>query len=163
MEYLKALGQVLKEIRVATGLRREDCAQALSRDYLASVEQGHQSISVAKLKALCECLDVAPSLVLFSVEARLAALKLEDYQASQDRLLGDYIRTGVLKSEPDTTASTGVRGRRAEATRTAIRSLQAEGLRKIDVARKLGIGTTTVDRHWYRTDGSEEIPEKLSE
>lgn len=162
MEYLEALGQILKEIRVSTGLRREDCAQALSRDYLASVEQGHQSISVAKLKALCECLDVAPSLVLFSVEARLAAIKLEDYQARQDRLLDTYIRSGLLKSEPDITASTGVRGRRAEATRKAIQSLQAKGLRKIDIARKLGIGTTTVDRHWQRTDGSKEDPEKLS-
>lgn len=56
MEYLQALGHVLREIRVDAGLRREDCLRALSREYLASVERGSQAISIAKLRALCECL-----------------------------------------------------------------------------------------------------------
>lgn len=151
MEYLEALGQVLREIRVDAGLRREDCLRALSREYLASVERGRQAISIAKLRSLCECLGVAPSLVLFAVEARLAALGLEDYQATQEHMIKAYIATKKLRNEDGAKANLGVRGRQAERNRRAVQSLKLEGLTKIEVARKLGIGTTTVDRHWHFT------------
>ncbi|MCF5166750.1 helix-turn-helix domain-containing protein [Pseudomonas congelans] len=148
MEYLKALGDTLREIRVDAGLRREDCSLALSREYLASVERGHQSISIVKLTSLCKCLGVPPSLVLLTVEARLAAMKLEDYQANQESLLHQYLKVGKLRGEPGCRATLGVRGKRAEENRLAVRSLQSEGLTKAETARKLGLGTTTVDRHW---------------
>lgn len=148
MEYLEALGHVLREIRVDAGLRREDCLRALSREYLASVERGRQAISIAKLRSLCECLGVTPSLVLFAAEARLAALKLEEYQVSQDRLIKEYVATRKLRNEAGAPAAQGVRGRQAEKNRKAVQTLKLQGLSKIEVARKLGIGTTTVDRHW---------------
>lgn len=151
MEYLEALGHTLREIRVDAGLRREDCAQALSREYLASVERGHQSISIVKLSALCKCLNVTPSLVLLTVEARLAALKLEEYQALQVNLLSEYVRVGKLRSFASTDATQGVRGRRAEANRLAIQSSQSEGLTKTETARRLGLGLTTIDRYWRKT------------
>jgi transcriptional regulator with XRE-family HTH domain len=151
MEYLVALGQTLREIRVAVGLRREDCSRALSREYLASVERGRQSISIVKFRCLCECLGITPSLVLFTVEARLAAVSLEEYQANQERQLMDFTKAGKLSSEVDTTARQGVRGKRAEITRKAVQALQLEGITKTDIARKLGVGSTTVDRHWNKT------------
>ena len=52
MDYLEALGQVIREVRVAAGLSREGCAQALNRDHLAKVEQGRQAISVLKFYSL---------------------------------------------------------------------------------------------------------------
>lgn len=148
MEYLEAVGHVLREIRVDAGLRREDCLRAMSREYLASVERGRQAISISKLRSLCECLGVTPSLVLFAAEARLAALELEEYQANQARLIHDYIAVKKLSNEAGATATLGVRGRQAEKNRKAVQSLKLAGLTKIEVARKLGIGTTTVDRHW---------------
>jgi transcriptional regulator with XRE-family HTH domain len=150
MEYLEALGHTLREIRVDAGLRREDCSRALSREYLANVERGHQSISIVKLTSLCECLGITPSLVLLTVEARLAALRLEEYQATQEILLNEYVRAGRLRSEAGTRANQGVRGRRAEQNRLAIQSLQSEGLTKAEIARRLGLGTTTIDRHWRK-------------
>ena len=155
MEYLQALGHVLREIRVDAGLRREDCLRALSREYLASVERGSQAISIAKLRALCECLGVTPSLALFAAEARLAGLNLEEYQATQERLLKEYVVNIKLRNEAGAPAIQGVRGRQAEMNRKAIQSLKLEGLTKIEVARKLGIGTTTVDRHWHSTKDDE--------
>ncbi len=152
MDYLQTLGQTLREIRVDAGLRREDCSQALSREYLASVELGRQSISIAKLRSLCECLGIAPSLVLITVEARLAASKLEEYQAGLERQVREYVKTGKLRSEAGDGGVQGVRGKRAETNRIAVQSLQSDGLTKIEIARKLGIGTTTVDRHWRKTN-----------
>ena len=151
MDYLEALGQVLREIRVDAGLRREDCLRALSREYLAAVERGRQSISIAKLRSLCECLGVTPSLVLFAAEARLAALKLEEYQATQERMINEYIASKTLRNEDGAAATHGIRGRLAEKTRKAVQSLKLEGLTKIEIARKLSIGTTTVDRHWHHS------------
>lgn len=155
MEYLEALGQVLREIRVDAGLRREDCLRALSREYLGAVERGRQSISIAKLRVLCECLEVTPSLVLFAAEARLAALKLEEYQATQERMINDYIANKTLRNEDGAAANNGVRGRQAEKTRKAVQSLKLAGLAKIEVARKLGISTTTVDRHWHHAQDND--------
>lgn len=148
MGYLEVLGHTLREIRVDAGLRREDCSRAVSREYLASVETGRQTISIAKFKLLCECLGVTPSLVLFTVEARLASMKLEEYQASQERQLKEYVASGKLRTEAGGPAIQGVRGKRAENNRKAIQSLKSTGLTKTEIARKLGIGTTTVDRHW---------------
>jgi transcriptional regulator with XRE-family HTH domain len=150
MEYLEALGQTLREIRVDAGLKREDCSRALSREYLASVERGRQSISIAKFRSLCECLGVTPSIVLFTVEARLASLSLGEYQARQASELDEYLRAGKLRSEFGSRAIQGVRGKRAENNRNAIQKLQAEGISKIEISRKLGVGKTTVDRHWRK-------------
>lgn len=107
MDYLEALGHTLREIRVDAGLRREDCSRALSRECLASVERGHQSISIVKFTSLCECLGVTPSLVLLTVEARLAKLKLEEYQAKQESLLNEFVRVGKLRSEAGAEAGQG--------------------------------------------------------
>lgn len=155
MEYQEAVGHILREIRVDAGLRREDCLRAMSREYLASVERGRQAISIAKLKSLCECLGVAPSIVLFAAEAHMASLELEAYQASQERQINEYVATKKLRNETGAAASHGVRGRQAEKTRKAVQSLQFEGLTKSEVARKLGIGTTTVDRHWHSAKDDE--------
>lgn len=148
MEHREALGQVLREIRVASGLNREDCASAVSRDYLASVERGTQSISVEKFRSLCGCFGIKPSLVILAAEARSVGVNLQDYQAGLDHSFKEYVSAGILRSESDFSANKGVRGKRTEANRNAIRSLQSQGLTKAEVARKLGIGKTTVDRHW---------------
>jgi len=50
MDYLQTLGQILREIRVAQGLSREDCSEILNRDHLAKIEQGRQALTVAKFK-----------------------------------------------------------------------------------------------------------------
>ncbi|MBM0141471.1 helix-turn-helix domain-containing protein [Pseudomonas cannabina] len=155
MDYLQTLGQTLREIRVDAGLRREDCSGALSREYLANVERGRQSISIAKLVSLCECLGIPPSLVLTTVEARLAMMKLEQYQASLEPQVSEYLRAGRLRSEASNGGAQGVRGKRAENNRRAVQSLQSEGRTKTEIARELGIGTTTVDRHWRKADSSE--------
>lgn len=97
-------------------------------------------------------LDIPPSLVLITVEARMAALKLEAYQASQERLVNEFLRAGKLRSESGNGGTQGVRGKRAEDNRRLVQSLQSEGLTKAAIARKLGIGATTVDRHWRKAN-----------
>jgi len=151
MGYLETLGQVLREIRVTAGLSRESCAQVLNRDHLAKIEQGRLAISVLKLKALCEYLNVSQSLVLTTVEARLVGVDLETYRTQQTTEFKRQILTGALKSEIDLGSFRGVRGKRAEDNRVAVQALQAEGLAKMAIVRKLGISRATVDRYWVKS------------
>lgn len=150
MDYLEALGQVLREVRVAAGLSREGCAQVLNRDHLAKIEQGRQAISVFKFNLLCEHLGVSHSLVLTAVEARLAGVELNAYRSRQEDEFQRLAGEGVLSSSVNLGALRGVRGRRADDNRSAIRALQAEGLAKMEVVRALGLSRATIDRYWLK-------------
>lgn len=150
MDYLQTLGQVLREIRIAHGLSREDCSEVLNRDHLAKIEQGRLALTVVKFKALSEFLGISQSLILFAVEARLSGQKLEEYAVHNDLHLKEHIATGKLSSELYEDALRGVRGKRAADTRESILRLQAEGAPKFVIVRKLGVSRSTVDRYWKK-------------
>ena len=150
MDYLEALGQILREVRVAAGLSRESCAQVLNRDHLAKVEQGRQAISVLKFNSLCEYLGISQSLVLTAVEARLVGIELKAYRCQQEADFSRLVEGGVLSDVVKPEAIRGVRGKRADDNRLAIQALQAEGLPKMEVVRRLGLSRATVDRYWVK-------------
>lgn len=151
MDYLQTVGHILREIRIARGLSREDCSQALNRDHLAKVEQGRLALTIVKFRALCDLLRVAPSQVFFAVEARLSETNFEDHLAQQVFQIRENFTTGILNSEANLDAIRGVRGKLADDTRDAIRLLQADGLRKVEIIRKLQVSRSTVDRYWIRS------------
>ncbi|MEQ7919015.1 hypothetical protein ABQX22_07445 [Xanthomonas sp. WHRI 1810A] len=148
MGYLEALGQVIREVRVAAGLSREGCAHVLNRDHLAKVEQGRQAISVLRFNCLCECLGVSQSLLLMAVEARLLGIDLKAYRHQQESDLTRLVEAGLLSNVPNHRAIRGVRGKRADDNRSAIQALQVAGFAKMEVVRKLGVSRATVDRYW---------------
>lgn len=150
MDYLETLGQVLREIRVAAGMSREACAQVLNRDHLAKVEQGRQVISVLKFNSLCEYLGISQSLVLTAVEARLVGADLKTYRCQQEEGFNRLVDDGVLSSDINPQAIRGVRGKRANDNRLAIQALQAAGLAKMEIVRRLGLSRATVDRYWQK-------------
>lgn len=150
MDYLKVVGQVLRELRVGAHLSREACSGVLNRDHLARVEQGKQSLTLGKLNALCQVLGVSPSAVLFSAEARIAQETLEQHKAGWGTRLDELEAAGQLHSEVQASAATGVRGKRADETRSAVQKLQAEGYAKMQIVRHLGIARSTVDRYWLK-------------
>lgn len=150
MDYLQTLGQVLREIRVAQGLSREDCSEVLNRDHLAKIEQGRLALTVVKFKALSEFLGISQSLVLLAVEARLSGQQLEEYLEHSGLQLKEHVATGKLSSDVYEDALRGVRGKRATDTREAVLKLQAAGVPKYVVVRKLGVSRSTVDRYWKK-------------
>lgn len=150
MDYLQTLGQILREIRVAQGLSREDCSDILNRDHLAKIEQGRLALTVVKFKSLSEFLGISQSLVLFAVEARLSGQNFDEYLVHSDLQLKQHIATGKLSSAVYEDALRGVRGKRAADTREAILKLQADGIPKYVIVRKLGVSRSTVDRYWKK-------------
>jgi transcriptional regulator with XRE-family HTH domain len=160
MEYLETLGQVLREIRVAAGLSREDCSQVLNRDHLAKVEQGRQAITVLKLKGLCECLGVPQSLVLVVVESRLAEVELLSYRKSQDEEFNRHLTEGKLSNDVNLAARQGVRGKRAQDNSKAVQALQVQGYTKAEIIRELSLSRSTIDRYWLKS--SSYLPDSTS-
>lgn len=150
MGFQPTLGQVLRELRVEAGLTREACAEVLSRPHLAKVEQGQQAITAIKLHSLCELLGVPTSQVLLAVEARQRGIDLSAYKDSWDVQVESLIELGRLGGALQTSAVRGVRGKRADETMGAVRKLQAEGLAKMVVVRKLGVSRSTVDKYWLK-------------
>lgn len=148
MDYLEALGQVLREVRVAAGLSREGCAHVLNRDHLAKVEQGRQALSILKFSSLCGFFGISQSVVLTAVEARLVGTGLKEYRYQQEHEFNRLVENGTLSSDIKHGAIRGVRGKRAEENRLAILTLQSEGYSKMEVVRKLGLSRSTVDRYW---------------
>ena len=114
------------------------------------VEQGRQAISVVKFNSLCEYLGISQSLVLTAVGARLVGMELKAYRDQQEadfsRLAEDGVRGSVIKRG----AIRGVRGKRADDNRLAIQALQAQGLPKMEIVRRLGLSRAPVDRYWVK-------------
>jgi len=84
------------------------------------------------------------------VEARLSGQKLEEYLVRSDLRLKEQIAEGKLSDEVYEDALRGVRGKRAADTQEAILKLQADGMPKYVIVRKLGVSRSTVDRYWKK-------------
>ncbi len=150
MEFKKVLGQVLRDVRLQAGLTRTECGEIVHLANLSKVENGQALLRIDTLAALCEQLGVTLSDVLMVVEARLSGHSIEDQIALSNERLGDLLRAGRFEPIAQADALRGIRGRKADTTREAVMRLQSEGLRKDEIARKLGVGLRTVQRYWAK-------------
>lgn len=152
MRHEKVLGRVLRDIRLQAGLSLSDCSDALSVANLSQVENGLVAIRIDTLVRLCEVLGVALGDVALVVEARLSGLDVDEQVAVTSERIGALLEAGRLDPVTDEDVSRGVNGQRADSTRESVVRLQREGLGKEEIARKLGIGRSTVYRYWSRDE-----------
>lgn len=151
MSYEKMLGEVLRAVRLQAGLTRGACGEALSIPNLRKVENGQAVIKIGTLVALCEVLGVAPSHVLLVVDARRAGLDIEDQILASNKRLRALLSAGRFEPVFQEDAVRGIRGRKADTTRDGVCRLQAEGLHKEEIARRLGVTLRTVQRYWIKS------------
>ena len=61
-EFLRNLGQKLKEVRTAKGMNQVDVCSRLNMDktYLSAIENGRQNPSILKVKQILEAMGVEP-------------------------------------------------------------------------------------------------------
>lgn len=150
MSYEKALGQVLRDIRLQTGLSLSDCSDALSVANLSQVENGLVAIRIDTLVRLCEVLGVSLADVVLVVEARQSGLRVEEQIAATSERIGALLEAGRLEPVTGKYVTLGVKGQRADSTRELVARFQREGLGKEEIARKLGVGRSTVYRYWCK-------------
>lgn len=150
MQYEKVLGRVLRNIRLQAGIRRSECVEILTISNLSQVENGLVAIRIDTLVGLCEVLGVALADVLLVVEARLSDLRVEEQLAVSNARIGALLAAGKLEPVDKEYVRRGVKGQRADSTRDAVIRMQGEGVSKEEIARKLGVGRTTVYRYWVK-------------
>lgn len=150
MRFEKALGRVLRDIRLQTGLTRAECNEALSIAKLSQVENGQSVIKIETLVGLCGVLGVAPSDVFLAVEASCSGRSIEEQLVVSNKRIKALLSAGRFDPVTQDGARRGIRGQKAEATRDSIHRMQAEGLSKDEAARKLGVTLRTVQRYWTK-------------
>ncbi|NIF28877.1 helix-turn-helix domain-containing protein [Pantoea sp. Tr-811] len=151
-----ALAAVLRALRAAKGLKQEELADAVSADYLSTLEKGAATPTLDKLHALSRALGVSPTALLAltqSMEANeppSAILErahqeiLELQQLGLADLLQQQVVAGELIKRPP--------GKRFdEAKLKNVLTCKAEGLTQTQTAKRLGLSTSTVHDLWRRT------------
>ncbi|MHA5498465.1 helix-turn-helix domain-containing protein [Pseudomonas aeruginosa] len=152
MSYEKVLGEVLRDIRLRAGIPYEGLAGIISERNLRAIEIGHSISKLTTLIDLCEAFGITPSQVLMAVEARQSGRGVEEQIAVSNKRLMELLHAGRLEPVAADDAVRGVRGQKADATRSAVIALQAEGLSKDEIARKLGVVLRTVQRYWVKDE-----------
>ncbi|WP_036993691.1 helix-turn-helix domain-containing protein [Metapseudomonas furukawaii] len=150
MGYEKALGEVIRDLRLQAGLTHDACAEVITRSHLRQVEKGLSVLKIDMLMALCSLLGVTPSQLLLVVEARLANHSVEEHLTESIKRLHSLIDAGRFDRVAPEDAARGIRGRKADETRDETRRLQAEGFKKPEIARRLGVTVRTIDRYWTK-------------
>ena len=74
-ELKEAFGNVIRELRLATGMSQEALSLQCGRHrtYVSLIERGKNAPSIITLWVLADSLDVAPSQVIALVEARMTS------------------------------------------------------------------------------------------
>ncbi|MNG19458.1 hypothetical protein D3C84_1036180 [compost metagenome] len=84
------------------------------------------------------------------MEARLANRGVEEHLAASTKQLRSLIDAGRFEQVAWEDAVRGIRGRKADETRDETRRLQADGLTKAEIARRLGVTVRTIRRYWAK-------------
>ncbi len=141
------LGNVLKELRLRSGLTGDQLDHILTRAYLAKVEAGQVQPGLTIVRKLCEAYGTQLGLTLMAVEARLARISLQE---RAEQVLGEcenHVLAGCLSEENEVDLEKPIRTSRLEKLQAEIRQLSSQSQSNADIARKLGVSQRTVRRY----------------
>jgi len=155
MTYEKVLGGVIRELRLNARMTRDACGEAVTPAHLAKIELGNSPVQLKTLRAICELLKVSPAQLLLLVESRLSGCPVRELGMDNIRA----IEVIPLNELSPNAISGGIRGLKAGEKRERIGALRAQGMKKTQIARKLGIAVRTVDRYWIGDEGDVKIVE----
>lgn len=150
MSFDKLLGEVVRDIRIRTGLTHDAFAEIISAAHLRQIEKGLATIKIDTLMALSNELGVSTSQLLLLVEARQAGVPIEGFLSANNKKMRVLLTSGRLDPLSQEDARRGLRGQKADSLRVEISRLQAQGLSKAEIARKLDVDVRTVRRHWLK-------------
>ncbi|WP_256589640.1 helix-turn-helix domain-containing protein [Pseudomonas sp. LLC-1] len=151
----ESLAAVLRVIRRARKLKAEQLAEGVTATHVANLENGKVSVTMDTLEAVANLLDVK-AITLLALAAGLRSdrdyeLVLGDIQAEIKQLdalglLAEFsqeFEDGRLRSRPSGAQV-------SKARLAAVLECKASGLTQKETAEKLGIPSSTVQRHWQK-------------
>lgn len=155
MPLMRALGSVLRLVRLSKGLSQEELSGVVEARHVHNLEHAKSSITLDTLEALADRLQTDP-VALLALSARiesgvptveyLAHLQLELQKLAElgiEDKIAEYYRDGEVLTQK--------RGRRSDPDKvTAVLEAKAAGKTKKQVSEELGIARSTVNDIWKR-------------
>ncbi|MQU53416.1 MULTISPECIES: helix-turn-helix domain-containing protein [Pseudomonas] len=150
MSLRKAFAAVLQFVRTHQGLSQQDIASAMDQSHVSRLEAAKRSVSLEMSQELAEAMQLHPISFLALVYAAHGQQSAREIlQNAQDELEAVALLDANIISEPKKIPHPRVT--EAAETRRAIQALKGEERTQAEVARMLGLSTSTVGRHWHNT------------
>lgn len=147
MRLRQAYANTLRLIRARKGLTQSNLAGAMDASHVSRLENADRGVTLESSEALAEALQMHPlSLLVMAYAIKHRITPREALQVVTDDLARlSYLDVDLVEQVRSPIHPNVVKG--AE-TRKAVQELKAQGLNQVETARKLGISTSAVNRHW---------------
>ncbi|MGU9805059.1 UNVERIFIED_CONTAM: helix-turn-helix domain-containing protein [Pseudomonas sp. CM11] len=151
MSLRNAFAAVLQFVRTQQGLSQQDISSAMDQSHVSRLEAAKRSVSLEMSQELAEAMQLHPISFLALVYAAHNQQSVREILLhAQDELEGLALLDAKIISEPKKIPHPRVLV--AAETRRAILALKEEQRTQAEVARILGLSTSTVGRHWHHTE-----------
>ncbi|WP_027922582.1 helix-turn-helix domain-containing protein [Pseudomonas sp. URMO17WK12:I12] len=151
MSVRTAFAVALKLLRTKRGLTQHELSKKVTQSHVSRIENEMTSPSLEAIIELARVLELSPvalmALVCSAQDALSAGdvLKIAEKDLQDMALLQDSIPLEIEETpHPRITA--------AAKMREEVQALKEQGFSQAEIARKLGMAKTTVQRHWHRSD-----------
>lgn len=145
----QAFADALKFVRRRQGLSQLEISGSMDASYVSRLEAAHSSVTVEASDELAQGLNLHPLSLLSLVYAAQENLTpAEILQRVHHELKGLELLNTHVEAEH---IAHPRKAKGSETTRDVLK-LKRQGMNQSEVARELGISTSTVGRHWNRSE-----------
>lgn len=147
MHLRQAYAATLRLIRARKGLNQSDFAPALDASYISRLEGARNGVTLESSESLAQTLKMHPlSLLVMAYAVKEKMTPADALQMVREELIS--LSTLEVELADQVQAPVHHQAAKSAKTRQSVQKLKAQGIRKAEVARRLGISISTVDRHW---------------
>lgn len=151
MSVRTAFAMALKLLRAKRGLTQNDLSQKVDQSHVSRIENEKTSPSLEAIIELADALEISPVALMAIVCGVQADMSAGDILKNAERDLKSLkLLRGSIPVEFEQPVHPRITA--AAQAREAVRVLKEQGLSRSEVAMKLGMAKTTIQRHWNRSD-----------
>lgn len=151
MSLRQAFADALKFARGLRGLSQSQISGALDASYVSRLEAAQSSVTIEANDELAQGLNLEPlSLLSLAYAAEQNMTPGQMLQRVSNELNGLGLLNARVIGDPEQ-VNHAFTAKGLETTR-AVQELKKEGHNQAEVARRLGLSTSTVGRHWNRPE-----------
>ncbi|MFJ3010679.1 helix-turn-helix domain-containing protein [Pseudomonas fluorescens] len=151
MSVRTAFAMALKLLRAKRGLTQNDLSQKVDQSHVSRIENEKTSPSLEAIIELADALEISPVALMAIVCGVHHELSAGDILKTAEK---DLKSLALMKGSIPLEIEQPIHPRITAAVqaREAVRVLKEQGLSRAEVAMRLGMAKTTVQRHWRSTN-----------
>lgn len=146
-----AYALTLRLLRARKGLKQLDLSAEVDASYVSRLERGASAVTIETSGSLASALGIAPLTLLALAHGAQRGVSAKEVlaQAVEELKQLELYDASMPADQAEPTHPLAAKG--VETTR-AVLALKADGMTQAEVARALKLSTSTIGRHWLRTD-----------